>query len=176
MRIGELAKLAQTQSENIRFYEREGLLPEANRTEANYRVYDESHIQRLAFIRHCRSLDMTLGEIRTLLHFKDAPEENCHEVNALLDEHIDHVATRIRELRVLEKELKSLRLLCQAANASADCGILSGLEKAARNAKHHHARDLGHAAHIQRTHQQITLSPRSSAANPPNEVRRMGVR
>ncbi|MDO8773062.1 MAG: Cd(II)/Pb(II)-responsive transcriptional regulator [Burkholderiaceae bacterium] len=176
MKIGELAKLAQTQSENIRFYEREGLLPEANRTEANYRVYDESHIQRLAFIRHCRSLDMTLGEIRTLLHFKDAPEENCHEVNALLDEHIDHVAIRIRELRVLEKELKSLRLQCQAGNASADCGILSGLEKAARNAKHHRARDLGHAAHIQRTHQQIALSPRSSAANRPNEVRSIRVR
>ena len=75
MRIGELATAAQTQSETIRYYEREGLLPEAARTEANYRTYDKSHIQRLAFIRHCRSLDMTLGEIRTLLHFKDAPTE-----------------------------------------------------------------------------------------------------
>ena len=70
MKIGELAKLAQTQAETIRYYEREGLLPQARRSEANYRVYDQSHIQRLAFIRHCRSLDMTLGEIRTLLHFR----------------------------------------------------------------------------------------------------------
>ena len=76
MRIGELAKAAQTQSETIRYYERQSLLPEAERSNANYRVYSSRHIQRLAFIRHCRSLDMTLGEIRSLLHFKDAPEEN----------------------------------------------------------------------------------------------------
>lgn len=169
MKISELAKLAQTQAETIRYYEREGLLPQASRSQANYRVYDESHVQRLAFVRHCRSLDMTLGEIRTLLHFKDAPEENCREVNALLDEHIDHVGTRIRGLRILEKELKSLRLQCQVGNAAADCGILSGLEKAARDSKHHQISDLRHAAHIQGTHQQIVPSPHSHAATPRNK-------
>ena len=60
MKIGELAKAAGTQVETIRYYEREGLLPLANRTEGNYRVYDSAHAQRLAFIRHCRCLDMTL--------------------------------------------------------------------------------------------------------------------
>lgn len=164
MKIGELAKLAQTQAETIRYYEREGLLPQARRSEANYRVYDQSHIQRLAFIRHCRSLDMTLGEIRTLLHFKEAPQENCGEVNVLLDEHIEHVATRIRGLRTLEKELKSLRLQCLVGNASADCGILAGLEKAARDRKPHHTPNLGHAAHIQGTHQQVARSPHGHPA------------
>ena len=95
MKIGELAKATGTQAETIRYYEREGLLPDAGRTESNYRVYGEGHARRLGFIRHCRSLDMTIGEIRTLLRFKDGPEENCDEVNALLDEHIEHVATRI---------------------------------------------------------------------------------
>lgn len=156
MKIGELARLAQTQNETIRYYEREGLLPEARRSDANYRIYDESHVQRLAFIRHCRSLDMTLGEIRTLLHFKDAPQENCGEVNALLDEHIGHVAARIQELCALEKELKSLRLKCQAGEAAADCGILSGLEQAARE----HQPLLiapSHADHIQGTHPQLSV-------------------
>ena len=159
MRIGELAKLTQTQTETIRYYEREGLLPQASRSQANYRIYDQSHIQRLAFIRHCRSLDMTLGEIETLLRLKDAPEENCGKVDALLDEHIDHVAIRIRGLLTLEKELKILRLQCQTGNASASCGILSGLEKAARNRKHHPTSDLGQAVHIQGTHQQIAWTP-----------------
>jgi len=161
MKIGELAKLAQTQNETIRYYEREGLLPEARRSGANYRMYDESHVQRLAFIRHCRSLDMTLVEIRTLLHFKDAPEENCGEINALLDEHIGHVATRIEELRGLEMELKSLRLQCQSGEAAAECGILSGLEKAAR--EHHHPRAApSHADHIQGTHPQLGMPLPSS--------------
>ncbi|CAN5472997.1 Cd(II)/Pb(II)-responsive transcriptional regulator [soil metagenome] len=157
MKIGELAKLAQTQNETIRYYEREGLLPEARRSGGNYRMYDESHVQRLAFIRHCRSLDMTLGEIRTLLHLKDAPEENCGEVNALLDEHIGHVATRIEELRGLEIELKSLRLQCQSGEAAAECGILSGLEKAAQEHSHPRAAP-SHADHIQGTHPQVGMS------------------
>lgn len=130
MKIGDLAKATGTQAETVRYYEREGLLPDAGRTESNYRVYNEAHVRRLGFIRHCRSLDMTLGEIRTLLRFKDAPEENCEEVNALLDEHIDHVAIRIKELRHLQSELKELRSQCGAAREAAACGILHGLDKA----------------------------------------------
>jgi DNA-binding transcriptional MerR regulator len=49
---------------------------------------------------------MTLDEIRLLLRFKDSPAENCGGVNELLDEHIGHVASRIRELRQLERQLK----------------------------------------------------------------------
>ena len=88
MKIGELAKATHTQVETIRYYEREGLLPETARTEGNYRVYDSAHVDRLSFIRHCRGLDMTLDEIRVLLRFKDSPHENCAQVNDLLDEHI----------------------------------------------------------------------------------------
>ncbi|MEO7887751.1 MAG: Cd(II)/Pb(II)-responsive transcriptional regulator [Polaromonas sp.] len=163
MKIGELAKAAQTQTETIRYYEREGLLPEAARTDANYRMYDESHVQRLAFIRHCRSLDMTLGEIRTLLGFKDAPDESCADINVLLDEHIGHVAGRIRELKVLEKDLKLLREQCASGQANASCGILSGLEKAALE----HSRapaGKGHTAHIRGTHPQVGAPAKGSPA------------
>jgi len=91
MRIGELAHLTSTQTNTIRFYERESLLPGAERSDNNYRIYSDEHVERLSFIRHCRSLDMTLDEIRSLLHFKDAPTENCDEVNGLLDEHIEQL-------------------------------------------------------------------------------------
>ena len=77
MKIGELAKAAHTQVETIRYYEREGLLPETARTDGNYRMYAEEHVDRLSFIRHCRGLDMTLDEIRVLLRFKDAPHGLC---------------------------------------------------------------------------------------------------
>ena len=133
MKIGELARATNTQVETIRYYEREGLLPETARTEGNYRIYDDAHVQRLSFIRHCRSLDMTLAEIRVLLSFKDAPAENCGEVNALLDDHIGHVTQRIRELRQLEGQLKSLRQLCQETQDAAHCGILNELTDIARH-------------------------------------------
>ena len=73
MRIGELAKAAETQVETIRYYEREALLPQPERTDGNYRVYGPEHVERLLFIRYCRGLDMTLDEIRALLRMKDAP-------------------------------------------------------------------------------------------------------
>ncbi len=130
MKIGELAQLTGTPIETIRFYEREKLIPDAARTSGNYRIYGNEHAERLAFIRHCRSLDMALDEIRTLLSFKDAPQDNCGGVNELLDEHIGHVAQRIRELRSLEKQLKQLRELCTEAHAAQDCGILKGLSDA----------------------------------------------
>ena len=81
MKIGELAERAGVQVETIRFYEREGLLQAAARSAGNYRIYESLHVQRLAFIRHCRSLDMTLDEVRVLLRLTDSPDESCAEVN-----------------------------------------------------------------------------------------------
>lgn len=132
MKIGALSTATGVPIDTIRHYEREGLLPEAARTDSNYRIYDETHGQRLSFIRHCRGLDMTLDEIRVLLRFKDAPTEDCGEVNALLDEHIGHVSARIRELRALEKQLRELRASCRATRDAEHCGILNQLDTQAR--------------------------------------------
>lgn len=128
LKIGELAKRTGSPVETIRFYELEGLLPVAARSAGNYRLYGDAHVERLQFIRHCRWLDMTLDEIRSLLKFRDAPEQNCGEVNLLLDKHIGHVADRIEELTALQGQLKQLRSLCSEAQAVKDCGILQGLD------------------------------------------------
>jgi len=130
MKIGELARLAATNVETIRYYERDGLLPIPARSEGNYRIYGEAHVHRLSFIRRCRGLDMTLDEIRVLLHFKETPQENCAEVNRLLDRHIGHVAQRMQELQELEMQLKDLRERCSEARDAAHCGILDGLSQA----------------------------------------------
>jgi Cd(II)/Pb(II)-responsive transcriptional regulator len=127
MKIGELATRTNTPVETIRYYEREALLPPPARTAGNYRIYSDSHVERLQMIRHCRSLDMTLGEIRRLLEFCDEPEASCDEINSLLDEHIGHVATRIAELKTLQKQLKTLREQCLHARSAKECGILQTL-------------------------------------------------
>ena len=132
MKIGELAVESSTSIETIRYYEREGLLPAPARTQGNFRVYDASHHDRLLFVRFCRGLDMSLDEIRVLLRFKDAPSEDCGDVNALLDAHIGHVSTRIRELQALEQQLKALRARCGLSQSADQCGILSGMTRAAQ--------------------------------------------
>ena len=127
MKIGDLAKRTNCQVETIRYYEREGLLLEPARSDGNYRLYGGEHMEQLRFIRRCRSLDMSLEEIRVLLRFRQVPDENCGEVNDLLDRHIEHVANRIAELKGLEKQLKVLRGLCRSSKAAKDCRILQNL-------------------------------------------------
>jgi Cd(II)/Pb(II)-responsive transcriptional regulator len=129
LKIGELAKRTGTLAETIRFYEREGLLPAPARTDSNYRLYAPQHVERMHFIRHCRSLNMALDEIRRLLSLQDAPEQSCAGVNELLDRQIDAVATRINELQALQKELKDLRSRCHATRTTKECEILHTLAR-----------------------------------------------
>lgn len=152
MKIGELAKSTQTQVETIRYYEREGLLPSPLRSEGNYRIYGPEHAARLSFIRNCRSLDMTLNEIRTLLTFKDAPQGDCAGVNELIDTHMAHVAARIKELRTLERQLKELRETCIEARETNQCGILAELSARPRRAI---SRSKSASGHIGGTHRKL---------------------
>ena len=131
--IGRLADEAGVNVETIRYYERQGLLAAPARTAGNFRAYDARQLERLRFIRYCRGLDMSLDEVRVLLRFRDQPQAECGDVNALLDEHIGHVSRRIAELRTLERELKELRRRCASAQPSEHCGILSGIAQAAHD-------------------------------------------
>ena len=67
MKIGVLAEKSGLSIQTIRFYERKGLLPPPERTQANYRVYANGTLQHLLFIKQCRALDMTIEEIDQLL-------------------------------------------------------------------------------------------------------------
>lgn len=127
IKIGELAKRTESTVETIRYYEKEGLLPEPARSDGNYRLYGEAHIERLRFIRHCRTLDMALDEVRILLRYRDTPTEDCGDVNAMLDEHIHAVEARIEELMQLKQHLLVLRQQCVGNASTTSCGILHAL-------------------------------------------------
>lgn len=68
MKIGELSEKTSCSVLTIRFYEKEGLIPQPDRTQGNYRLYTEDYIDRLKFIVNCRSLNMNLIEIKKLLN------------------------------------------------------------------------------------------------------------
>lgn len=127
MRIGELARTAGISKETVRYYERLALLPQPDRTEANYRSYDDEHLERLRFIRNCRSIGMTLAEVLRLLYFRDRPELACLEINQLLDTHIARLRQQLRDLHRLEDYLSELRGCCDSPRTAGDCGILAGL-------------------------------------------------
>ena len=109
MKIGQLAKALNCTVETIRFYEKQGLLPAPLRTSGNFREYNEDHLQRLSFICNCRSLDLSLNEIKTLLSLENHNEQRTEEINKLLDRHIKDIGKRIHELAHLRMKLVELK-------------------------------------------------------------------
>jgi Cd(II)/Pb(II)-responsive transcriptional regulator len=141
MKIGELAQVAQTTVETVRYYEKGGLLPQTARTAGNFRVYGPAHLERLRFIRNCRALDMSHEEIHSLLGLADQTAVGCGAINAVFDQHMAHVDERIRELVHLKEQLAMLRQRCQTEQAVDACGILQGLaamETEAKPERHTH--------------------------------------
>lgn len=128
MRIGEIAEQTGVSVAAIRYYEKEGLLPKSSRSESNYRQYGTDATKRLAFITQCRSLDISMTEIRQLLNLAQMPEADCREVDAILDKHIDQVRQQRRNLAKLEKALLALRRDCHPSMQVQGCGILRDSE------------------------------------------------
>ena len=127
MKIGEIANLTGCSVQTIRFYEKEGLLESQRRSDGNFRLYDETAVEQLNFIRHCRSLDLSLPEIRQLIDLRGSPEARCDEVNQMIDRHIDQVEERIKELDGLMRQLVELRSHCASDRTVEQCGILNDL-------------------------------------------------
>lgn len=131
MRIGELGLAVGVDVETIRYYEKAGLLPDPVRLANGYRDYGNKHLERLAFIRHCRVLDLPLIEIKRLLELLSQPSAACDDVDRLIEGQLTRVQTRIRSLRALERQLSALRSCCATPQTAAECGILHELVTAA---------------------------------------------
>jgi len=131
MRIGDLAHRAGVDVQTVRDYEREGLLEAPARTPAGYRNYGDQDVERLTFVRHCRSLDMSLADIRRLLAFAGNSALSCDDVNGLIDAQLERVHAKRLALEALEVQLSALRAQCTTGRRIADCGILEELVHAA---------------------------------------------
>jgi Cd(II)/Pb(II)-responsive transcriptional regulator len=132
MRIGELSQATGVEIETIRYYEKAGLLPCPARGNNGYRAYRPEHLERLAFIRHCRALDIPLADITRLLDFVAHPDADCGDIDRLIDSQLVQVRARLKSMRALEKQLAALRGRCSAGRVAGDCGILHELVAAAQ--------------------------------------------
>ena len=128
MRIGQLAKVSGCSIQTIRYYEKEGLLNPPSRSEGNFRLYDEKALKELEFVKHCRSLDIPLSDIKTLLDLKNKPEESCSSINNLIANQLDLVNQRLKELKALKSELQIMKKACSSGNTVERCGIMKTLD------------------------------------------------
>lgn len=126
-KIGEAARRVGCKVETVRYYEQAGLLPEPARSEGNFRLYSESHLEQLRFIRHCRSLDIPLEDIRNLLRLKEAPSQSCTDIDSVVDDQIQRVEKQLESLKQLRKSLVDLRNRCEGGQAINACDIMREL-------------------------------------------------
>ena len=126
---GSLAKRTGVNSETVRYYEKIGLMPIPARSNSGYRIYDQTHLKRLSFIRRSRELGYTLQEIRELLELVDGGDYTCAEVRDRTMRHLDDVAKKIRDLQKMQRTLKTMASKCDGGLVP-ECPIVDALYSA----------------------------------------------
>lgn len=126
MPIGEVAKQSGVKVPTIRYYEQVGLLPAPPRTGGNRRLYAETDLSRVKFIRHARELGFELESIRTLLTLQDEPNQSCASADIITRERLVDVEQRIRSLTALKAELELMLEGCRQGRV-AECRVIEVL-------------------------------------------------
>ena len=127
--IGQLAKLGQVNLETIRFYEREGLLPDPPRSQSGYWAFPQATVRQLRFIRRAPELGFSLAEIRELLGLKAEPNGDCAEVCRQARKKLREVDEKIHHLQTIKRALQRLTRACSGDQSVSECGILENLDR-----------------------------------------------
>ena len=132
--IGRLSARTGCKVETIRYYEKIGLIESPARSPGGYRQYESGHVDRIAFIRRCRELGFSLAKIEALLAMaSDSANHTRADVKQLVDEHLDDIDQKIRDLQRLSGALREIGEHCDGALASASDGpILDALSRTPR--------------------------------------------
>lgn len=126
--IGEASALAGVSAKMIRHYESIGLIPEAARTFAGYRLYSDADVHRLQFIKRARTLGFSIKQIEALLSLWDDRSRASADVKRLAKAHAAELAQRIEEMQAMQRTLETLARRCHGDNRP-DCPILDDLAK-----------------------------------------------
>lgn len=106
--VSRLAESAGVSPDTVRYYEREGLIPEARRSASGYRIYQEDAVRRLRFIRGSQRIGLRLREIKGLLEVMDRGLCPCGHASDLVTARMAEVDEKIAELRALRRDLAQL--------------------------------------------------------------------
>ena len=125
--IGKLSWLTGVNIETIRYYERIQMLPAPPRTEGGHRVYGQTEMRTLAFIRRARELGFSLDEIRALLNLGGPGTATCADVRKVATSHLDDIRAKIGDLKKLERLLAKTIARCSGKKVP-DCPVLDILD------------------------------------------------
>ena len=125
MTIGRLAKRAGVNIDTIRYYERNGLIPEPTRRSSGYREYGSADVARLRFILRAKDLGFTLAEIGELLSL--SADRDVRGVKRRAEDRLDQVEHKIKELQRVRRGLKTLIDACPGHGDLERCPIIAAL-------------------------------------------------
>lgn len=108
MRSGALAKVTGVSTDTLRHYERLGLLARPRRTEAGYRLYPTSAVQRVQLVRRALSVGFSLPELVRILRVRDSGGAPCKQVRALATSKLEQIDQRLEELLLMRKHVQEI--------------------------------------------------------------------
>lgn len=124
---GELARRTGVNLETIRYFERIGILPSPPRTQGGHRVYGESDVRTLGFVRRARSLGFTPEEVRTIVNLGGPGKAPCVEVREIAAHHLQQVRSKIADLVEIERLLAETIEHC-SGSPEPDCAVMDMIE------------------------------------------------
>ncbi|MDU8925478.1 MerR family transcriptional regulator [Pasteurellaceae bacterium LIM206] len=125
LKINQLAQAAEVSQDTIRHYEKIGLLPKPRRGANGYRLFDESAVSFLRFIKMCREIGFSLDEVKQLSLLKQNPEQNCRNADELAERHLRQINEKIAQLNEIKQFLEGLTQ-CHSHDV-AHCRVLNSL-------------------------------------------------
>ena len=127
-RTSELAVQGGVNPQILRYYEREGLLPEPPRLHSGYRLYPDSAVSRIRFIKRSQELGFTLAEIRDLLALRIDKNRDREEVRKIAKARLREIDARIDFLQTMRNALQHLSRSCHGHGPADECPILAGID------------------------------------------------
>jgi len=127
--IGRIAAQVGISADTLRYYEKEGLLQPAKKSDAGYRLYDADAVRRLHFIKHAQHCGFSLAEIRELLALQNSDAACCRDVRNVAIQKKLQLEHKLRALHAMSQALTELIAVCNDETRSLDdCPILAALE------------------------------------------------
>ena len=128
LKIGEVAQRGGVNLQTIRYYERERLLPEPPRRESGYRMFPETTVRRVRFIKRAQQLGFTLAEIRELLSLRLNHNHGSADIRTLAQTKISDIDAKIHTLQAMKKALAHLTSQCSGRGPASECPILESID------------------------------------------------
>ncbi|MCA0987160.1 Hg(II)-responsive transcriptional regulator [Guptibacillus algicola] len=127
LQVSELANLCSVNKETIRYYEKENLIPEPSRNQSGYRMYEESTVKRVKFIKRMQELGFSLREVHKLLGVVDHDDVRCKDMYDFVSEKEKEIEKKINDLERMKDVLIDLKGRCPSTKDLHECPIIETL-------------------------------------------------